>query len=254
MITDKQKEEIFLKIAPFELYYYDDIVMKHIHNGAVRSLSNDFENESIFAVAVNDLLKLNSVLFFNYVSKHILTKVDFIDYVSNQYNVFKENNEGAGLTEWLNHTKKLIFDRESYFYPKEVSIANKGAFMNWYNDFNKTLSGEVLPEISEKRIPVYQIALKYYYEDKHITEDNANSIANSFGYNSKTSGKGLLQDYQDWCTDSIRKSNPSAEDKNDLKLERKIRYFENVLESLPEGKKAKAFGDISILKSKLSDY
>lgn len=254
MLTDKQKEEIFLKIAPFELYYDDDIYMEHIHNGALQSLSNDFENESIFAIAVNDLLKLNSVLFFNAVSKAKLTKIDFIDYVSNQYNVFKENNEGTGLTEWLNHTKKLIFDRELYFYPKKVSTTNKGAFMDWYNETLTIEITEVTEETKEKRIPVYQIALKYYYEDKHITEDNANSIANSFGYNSKTSGKGLLQDYQDWCTDSIRKSNPSAEDKNDLKLERKIRYFENVLESLPEGKKAKAFGDISILKSKLSDY
>ena len=142
MITDKQKEDIFLKIAPFELYYYhDDMVMKHAHAGTIRSLSNDFETEESFVIAVNEVLSLNSILFFNMVSKHNLSKEAFIDYVSTQYNVFKENSNGNGLTDWLNYTKKLIFDKDLKYYIKEVSTTNKGAFLNWYNDINKTLPG-----------------------------------------------------------------------------------------------------------------
>jgi hypothetical protein len=142
MITDKQKEDIFLKIAPFELYYYhDDMVMKYAHAGTIRSLSNNFETEESFVIAVNEVLNLNSILFFNMVSKHNLSKEAFIDYVSTRYNVFKENSNGNGLTDWLNYTKKLIFDKELKYYIKEVSTTNKGAFLNWYNDINKTLPG-----------------------------------------------------------------------------------------------------------------
>jgi hypothetical protein len=102
----------------------------------------------------------------------------------------------------------------------------------------------------EKRIPVYQIALTYYYKDNHITEDNANEIANSFGWIAKNSGKGLLQDYQNYCEKSYRTADPQSK----VILKNKINLFETVLELLPEGKKAKAFGDISILKNHLSDY
>lgn len=254
MITDKQKEEIFLKIAPFELYYDDDIYMEHIHNGVLQSLSNEFENENLFSTAVNDLLKLNSVLFFNAISKSKLPKIDFIDYVNSQYNRFKEDSEGEGLTEWLNYTKKIVFDKELCFYPKKVNTANKGAFMDWYNETLTIEITEVTEETKEKRVPVPQIALKYYYEGIHITEVNKNEIAKKYGWIAKNSGVGLLHDYQYYCESRNRIINPSKDHRTPLKLNRKIKLFETVLKLLPEGKKAKAFGDISILKSKLPDY
>lgn len=178
MITDKQKEEIFLKIAPFELYYDDDIYMEHIHNGVLQSLSNEFENETLFIIAVNDLLKLNTVLFFNAISKTKLTKIDFIDYVNSQFNRFKEDSEGEGLNEWLNHTKKIVFDKELYFYPKKVNTANKGAFMDWYNE---TLLSEAGKKKLSKPEPTFFDFIHNVTDKEAFAQDLKNTFNTEFG-------------------------------------------------------------------------
>lgn len=182
MITDKQKEEIFLKIAPFELYYDDDIYLEHIHNGVLQSLSNEFENENLFSTAVNDLLKLNSVLFFNAISKSKLPKIDFIDYVNSQYNRFKEDSEGEGLTEWLNHTKKIVFDKELCFYPKKVNTINKGAFMDWYNETLLSEAGK--KKLSKPEITFFDFI--YNIKDKEAFAEDLRKTFNTERGNSIT--------------------------------------------------------------------
>ena len=253
MITDKQKDDIFLKIAPFELYYYhDDMVMKHAHAGTIRSLSNDFETEESFVIAVNEVLSLNSILFFNMVSKHNLSKEEFINYVSTRYNVFKENSNGNGLTDWLNYTKKLIFDKDLKYYIKEVSTTNKGAFLNWYNDINVSLQG-VKNDVNNHLPLDYYALLAFYKWEKFkvgkFTRKNAVKLIENkeVPYTSDA----LYIYFRKWVNDEFRLKNPSYKRKDDKKLKEKIELFDKVAAGLPKDGKRLILLEIDSLTNRL---
>ena len=116
-----------------------------------------------------------------------------------------------------------------------------------YNNLNKVieelkqeyLTGEpkAKPEFS-----LSEIALKYAYEGKAITEENSNEIAKSFGHNS---GHKLKQHFDFFNSPTDRK----AKRETKKKMENKIELFEKVIKVLPEQYKQKALDELKILKT-----
>jgi hypothetical protein len=92
------------------------------------------------------------------------------------------------------------------------------------------------------------IALLYYYNGQYITRDNAQSIANKYGYEAKTSGEGLYQDFTYYANNINRK----ASGENKIKCNNRIKDQNRVIELLSnEEAKSKAITELNLLKGKL---
>lgn len=98
-----------------------------------------------------------------------------------------------------------------------------------------------------KKQSLKEIALKYVYEDKIITRENANQIAVKFGHNS---GDKLYQFFTFYYARANRKADPEGK----IKLLNKIRLFESVIMILSEKAKLKALAELEILRSFISKY
>jgi hypothetical protein len=93
------------------------------------------------------------------------------------------------------------------------------------------------------------IALLYYYNGQYITRDNAQSIAKKYGYEAKTSGEGLYQDFTYYANNTNRK----ASGENKIKCNNRIKDQNRVIELLSnEEAKSKAITELNLLKSKLT--
>lgn len=90
-----------------------------------------------------------------------------------------------------------------------------------------------------KKLTVDHIALKMVYEGKtDVTR--------------KEHGDDLYNKVRFWYKDKNRTGNLDKIDSTDLVIENRMKKIETVLELLPEGKKAKALGEIAKLKNYLS--
>lgn len=101
--------------------------------------------------------------------------------------------------------------------------------------------------IKTDRLKVNQIALIHFYEGKQITRENAGAIAAEYGYNARTSGEGLFQDYNRYCSTANRKGLPKS--CTLITLKNKIELFESVVNYLSDNNKQRAIDEINILKS-----
>lgn len=102
------------------------------------------------------------------------------------------------------------------------------------------------PSDKKEKVPV--IALLYYYNGQYITRDNAQSIANKYGYNAKTSGEGLYHDFAKYAVNANRKASGG----NKLKCNNRIKIQNRVIKLLiDENAKSKAITELDILKAKL---
>ena len=100
----------------------------------------------------------------------------------------------------------------------------------------------------KKREKMKVIALLYYYNGQYITRDNAQSIANKYEYEAKTSGEGLYQDFAYYANNTNRKA--SGESK--IKCNNRIKDQKRVIELLiNENAKSKAITELNLLKAKL---
>lgn len=123
----------------------------------------------------------------------------------------------------------------------------------WFAD-EKRFIDEVTPLVKAfprqktetKGLSVPSIALKHFYEGLQITRENADEIAAKHGYNSKSSGEGLFQDYTFYSSTANRKGKPFP--CTVKKLENKIKLIESVIELLPTDKQERAKDEVLILK------
>lgn len=101
----------------------------------------------------------------------------------------------------------------------------------------------------KKKEKMKVIALLYYYNGQYITRDNAQSIANKYGYEAKTSGEGLYQDFTYYANNTNRK----ASGENKIKCNNRIKNQNRVIELLSnEEAKSKAITELNLLKAKLT--
>lgn len=96
-------------------------------------------------------------------------------------------------------------------------------------------------------ISLRHIALKAYYEGKHITEQNASEFLVRSEF---TSHKKLYQYYTFYATNIDRKANPQSK----TKLKNKIKLFKEVTSLLPEDKRGKAIDETKILEGFIPLY
>ena len=102
--------------------------------------------------------------------------------------------------------------------------------------------------IKKEKVPV--IALLYFYNGQYITRDNATLIANKYGYNAKSSGEGLYQDFVYYANSTNRK----ASGENKIKCKNRIENQKRVIELLTdEIVKSKAITELNLLKVKLEN-
>lgn len=177
------------------------------------------------------------------------------------YAVSKEGNF-SGIEKSI---KKKI---KSFYNPKELDdykndlelkllIRKDNLLPETFNHFNLLLkaiqihqnkvgiSQSKQPKKSSQKFTMKQIALIFAYEEKGINRENASEIAGDYGYESKTSGEGLYQDFCKYATASDRKSKAISSKKH----ENKIKLFESILQHLSEKKRLRANDEIQILKS-----
>lgn len=104
--------------------------------------------------------------------------------------------------------------------------------------------------VIERTLTMKQIALKFVFEKKQITEQNKNNIAANYNWISKNSGEKLKREY-----DYFQKRNNrigQIKDQTPKKQKNRIELFESVL-SLLEGDTIEIQNEIEILKSKMEN-
>jgi hypothetical protein len=165
----------------------------------------------------------------------------------------------AALSSWM--TGKMNWNA-----PESAGIKSTKEFNFLYCTslrvlYERLLNGGSTPKVStpsvitpsqsdeKKRLKVPVIALIHIYEKKPLTEENAQMIAAEYGYNAKTSGKGLYDDFLKYRSSADRKGNLDTK----KKLRNKIALFESVLEHLSETARNKANDEIEILKNTLKN-
>lgn len=161
------------------------------------------------------------------------------------------------ISEALSYHLEKHTNRNSFFtmlkdyyidLPKEIrNIDIKERIWEWV-DNSKSESNNSINRIEiDTRKNVKQIALIHYYEGNHITREKANTIASNYGYNSKTSGEGLFQDYNFFAENGNRRGRPNPF--TNKKLQNKINLIKNVVDQLTDKAKNKALDDIQILEN-----
>lgn len=124
---------------------------------------------------------------------------------------------------------------------------------NLENNPKTTQKQNVQKEIGgviERTLTMKQIALKFVFEKKQITEQNKNNIAANYNWISKNSGEKLKREY-----DYFQKRNNrigQIKDQTPKKQKNRIELFESVL-SLLEGDTIEIQNEIEILKSKMEN-
>lgn len=95
----------------------------------------------------------------------------------------------------------------------------------------------------QPKLSVKQIALKYVYEGKQITRNNANDIATKHKHKS---GEYLFQEYTYYSNRTNRIECPDTK----KKLQNKIQLIKSVIELFPPDKLKQAMDEVSILKNR----
>jgi hemerythrin superfamily protein len=193
----------------------------------------------------------NTFEFLKKVNQNLVSKLDILNFIdevtenklpkltqlSKDLETFEVNFISSEVVEqWFN---------EKVYNPKSISES--------YNLLKKIVTSKIRnfktePQKKEK-VPV--IALLHYYNGLHITRDNAQSIANKYGYNAKTSGEGLYHDFIFYAGSTNRKASGG----NRLKCNNRIKNQRRVIELLTdETVKEKAITELKILETKLMSF
>jgi hypothetical protein len=159
-------------------------------------------------------------------------------------------SEGWGYVKKSNPsilTHKVI--REFGFYSGIVNKVEEQVQKHpqLFATFDKCDHKPPIQQTQTEQLKVKQIALIHFYEGKQITRENAGKIAAEHGYNSKSSGEGLFQDYTNYSSTANRKGKPTL--CTPKKLQNKIDLFESVLNFLSDSNKQRAIDEIRILKT-----
>lgn len=155
--------------------------------------------------------------------------------------------EKAGLKQKICSKLNEVAQYPSYQYLELITDLLE-QINNEYDLYKKGLKKDVSDsEQGIKKQSLKEIALKYVYEDKIITRENANQIAVKFGHNS---GDKLYQFFTFYYARANRKADPEGK----IKLLNKIRLFESVIMILSEKAKLKALAELEILRSFISKY
>jgi len=97
---------------------------------------------------------------------------------------------------------------------------------------------------ADRELTLKEIALIHIYEEKQITRDNGDEIANNYGYKS---GESLYQKYTYYSSASNRKGRTNPFTKK--KMENKIKLFEGVVHRLSGKPKTRALDELTMLKN-----
>lgn len=118
-----------------------------------------------------------------------------------------------------------------------------------FNDLVKPVLNQSseFKEPENSKLKVNQIALIHAYNGIPITRENAQAIAESFGYISKSSGEGLFQDFIFYGSAANRKGKPNP--CTAKKLKNKIDLLESIIKHLTDNAIERAKDEIRILKT-----
>lgn len=208
-----------------------------------------------------DIEKTNIVIIFKEIDEiYEILKESVFDETTNKYTEAEIRAESIiSLAENLNDkilSKEVLntlkTDNDNILLQlrntdKNNELQNRWKALKSY--FNKILLKAIEPQQTRTKInklKVKQIALIHVYEEKQITRENSAEIATEGGYNSKTSGEGLFQDYSHYRSTANRKGKPTP--CTPKKLSNKIKLFESIFEHLSDKAKQRAFDEVKILK------
>lgn len=223
-VEDQSYGNIFTSKTENKIYSGIDFYRKiYLNKGSLRFPNNcpDLVNEYFDLALVEFLEKQKTVLGLLYNEEH-------------QFNKFK-SNEIEISQKRIDAQKEFILKMKHHkFESKEKDIQVYESYINYLN--NKLFLKE---KPLHKKLTVDHIALKMVYEGKtDVTR--------------KEHGDDLYNKVRFWYKDKNRTGNLDKIDSTDLVIENRMKKIETVLELLPEGKKAKALGEIAKLKNYLS--
>ncbi|MFV5695158.1 hypothetical protein ACM55G_06925 [Flavobacterium sp. LB3P122] len=142
--------------------------------------------------------------------------------------------------KWVRSALKVGYLKDTEMFNEEIEYLTGIS--------NHLMEPKTLSIDKKEGVPV--IALLYYYNEQFISRDNAQSIANKYGYTAKNSGEGLYHDFVFYTDNANRK----ASGENKIKCKNRIKSQKRVVELLIDEKaKAKAMTELNILKIKLAD-
>jgi hypothetical protein len=214
-----------------------------------------------------------------------ITKENLEDIYNRRYNRFKFDNSDEVKIDGIIQSKeeKILIKMSNYIIvptPKEVFVSellngfeiteeefikneiiilnncqydllnlkNRLQFTFYKEYLNKRNSGTITEEKSqENKLTISEIALKYFYEGKIITRENAKKHLEGTGHNT---GDKLYNEFCKWSNNTDRKAYPEGK----VKLQNKIKLFKKVIALLPEDKNGKAKDELKILNSFISKY
>lgn len=154
------------------------------------------------------------------------------------------NLQKRAIDKWVRSASKVGYSNDTKMFKGEIKYL-KGISSHLIEPGN---TQKQAPIDKKEGVPV--IALLHYYNEQFITRDNAQSIANKYGYTAKTSGEGLYQDFVFYTDNANRKASGETKTKCKNRIESQKRVVELLID---ENAKAKAMTELNILKNKLID-
>ena len=237
---DEDYENIFVKITNEKLSLFTKEYHKGFKSGYENNeyLNIDFKDNSDNKIKINRVFtevyeKFNELKFYlPEIPKSYLQGFPTDGFLCVKLHFYEHGFEvGTFIKCWD------IILNNSYLF-KEI-------FDNHYNQELANIEDNNIKKNENMKV----IALVYYYNGQYITRDNAQSIANNYGYNAKTSGEGLYHDFTYYADNTNRKA--SGETK--IKCNNRIKYQNRVIELLSnEEAKSKAITELNLLKAKLT--
>ena len=146
----------------------------------------------------------------------------------------------------LNYSQITPNTKETGFYKDFVEVVVVGyiRFLDWLKekkDTPKSVDGK-------KDYFIGDYALMYVYEDIDINESNCKELALKYGFNSKTSGKQLKDDYSKFRNNSVRTGLSENKKEDHAKLER----MKRVLTLIPDNERVKS--EIQLLEKQIISF
>ena len=146
----------------------------------------------------------------------------------------------------LNYSWITASMKETGLYQDTVEVVVVGyiRFLDWLKekkDTPKSVDGK-------KDYFIGDYALMYVYEDIDINESNCKELALKYGFNSKTSGKQLKDDYSKFRNNSVRTGLSENKKEDHAKLER----MKRVLTLIPDNERVKS--EIQLLEKQIISF
>jgi hypothetical protein len=261
--NDESSETLFEKIKDWEItsqlnfaVSFDNLKRKELFNEIIKNATIELIKQNIILIVKR--IEQAAFPITGYTHSEIeyyqsLYAKEFLYILhTDNYQTYIEDKIRELHFNCKNLEQHLKINQYEYFDFRELDI-KKLTECERYKVYLENLFSHInnsTPQITETRtnkLKVKQIALLHIYEGNQITRDNADEIAAKYGYNSKTSGEGLFQDYIFYSSSGNRKQKPSH--CTPKTLLNKIELFESVLKILSDKCKQRAIDEINILKT-----